>query len=77
MNGSSQEEDAVELPVVRIVRGNPSPAQLVALTAVLSAVGGEPEPEPPRRSLWTNRSRYARPRPSVGPGGWRASALPR
>lgn len=69
--------DPTAPPVIRVVRGNPSPAQLAALTVVLSAAGGSPEPEPPRRSLWTNRARYARPRPAVGPGGWRASALPR
>lgn len=74
---TSQEPEAVEPPVIRVVRGNPTPAQLAALTLVLSAAGGAAGQEPPRRTLWTNRSRYARPRPAVGPGGWRASALPR
>ncbi|MDO5740857.1 MAG: acyl-CoA carboxylase subunit epsilon [Ornithinimicrobium sp.] len=69
----------VPTPVLRVVRGNPSAAQLAALTVVLSAAGGgEVSGDGPRRrTLWTAKSRYARPRPAVGPGGWRASALPR
>jgi hypothetical protein len=65
------------VPVIRVERGNPTPAQLAALTVVLSAASGGSEPSRPRQTLWTARSRFARPRPSVGPGGWRASALPR
>ncbi|QFG70129.1 acyl-CoA carboxylase subunit epsilon [Ornithinimicrobium pratense] len=72
-----QEPDTVHTPVIRVVRGNPTPAQLAAITVALLAAGEAPEPAPPRRTLWTNRARYARPRPAVGPGGWRASALPR
>ncbi|GAA1181905.1 hypothetical protein GCM10009584_25090 [Ornithinimicrobium humiphilum] len=69
---------APELPVIRVERGNPTPAQLAALTVVLAAAsGGEQAPPQQRRTLWTARSRFARPRPAVGPGGWRASALPR
>ena len=67
-------------PVIRVLRGNPTPVQIDALTAVLAGAGGvEQAPDGPgqRRTLWTARSRFARPRPSVGPGGWRASALPR
>lgn len=67
-------------PVLRIVRGNPSPTQVAALTAVLAGVGGgdgggDGSRRP--RTLWTARARFARPRPAVGPDGWRASALPR
>jgi hypothetical protein len=65
------------LPVIRVERGNPTPAQLAALAVVLTAASGGQEQPPPRRTLWTARSRFARPRPAVGPGGWRASALPR
>ncbi|GAA4871298.1 acyl-CoA carboxylase subunit epsilon [Serinicoccus chungangensis] len=67
--------------LVRVVRGAPTPAQLAALTVVLTAAGGaQDEPEdrcPAARTLWTARARFARPRPPVGPDGWRASALPR
>ncbi|MFX0537993.1 acyl-CoA carboxylase subunit epsilon [Ornithinimicrobium sp. Y1847] len=67
-------------PVIRVERGNPTPEQVAALTLVLTAAaqggdGGQAGRAP--RTLWTARSRFARPRPAVGPGGWRASALPR
>lgn len=79
--GPTPQEDAPDdpaaVPVIRVLGGNPTPAQLAALTAVLTAAGGDSGAEPRPRTLWTNRSRYARPRPSVGPDGWRASALPR
>ncbi|WP_238695347.1 acyl-CoA carboxylase epsilon subunit [Ornithinimicrobium flavum] len=68
---------AGDTPVIRVERGNPTPEQLAALTVVLAAATGEGAPAPAPRTLWTARSRFARPRPAVGPGGWRASALPR
>ncbi len=72
-------EDGAPVPVIRVERGNPTPEQLAALTVVLAAAGsrGGAPATPARRTLWTARSRFARPRPTVGPGGWRASALPR
>ena len=71
--------EAAPEQVIRIERGNPTPEQLAALTVVLAAAGGGAgdAEQPGRRTLWTARSRFARPRPAVGPGGWRASALPR
>ncbi|WP_298891083.1 acyl-CoA carboxylase subunit epsilon [uncultured Serinicoccus sp.] len=75
--------EAQQPALVRVVRGAPTPAQLAALTVVLSAAAGgssnDTTPDRPGapRTLWTARARFARPRPSVGPDGWRASALPR
>ncbi|OLT15278.1 hypothetical protein BJF80_10430 [Serinicoccus sp. CUA-874] len=75
--------DAVDAPVLRVVRGSPTPARLAALTAVLVGLSGDGDRSGQRgsgsrpRTLWTARSRFARPRPAVGPGGWRASSLPR
>jgi hypothetical protein len=65
------------VPVIRVLRGAPGPEQLAALAVVLSRAAPTPEPPRGQGTLWTQRSRYARPRPAVGPGGWRASALPR
>lgn len=76
-------EDVAATPLIRVLRGHPTPVQVAALAAVLAACapgdeesgGAEGSRRP--RTLWTARSRFARPRPAVGPGGWRASALPR
>ena len=69
-------QEAPARPVLRIVRGEPTPEELAALTAVLAAASGggeEPEPERPR-SLWADRTSLVR-RPLVpGRGAWRASA---
>jgi len=62
-------------PLLRVVRGNPTPEELAALVAVISTRGSaEPEPAPVR-SLWARPVlRTALPH---GPGAWRASSLPR
>jgi hypothetical protein len=62
-----------------IVRGNPSAEETAALVAVLSArtaSAGATRPRP-LRSEWSSRSRLVRAPLTRGPGGWRASALPR
>jgi hypothetical protein len=65
-------------PVLRLVRGEPTPEELAALVAVLAARGGgEPEPEPEPRSLWQDRAALMRAPLTPGPGSWRASGLPR
>ncbi|WP_018333944.1 acyl-CoA carboxylase epsilon subunit [Actinomycetospora chiangmaiensis] len=73
------EEEAPARPVLRIVRGDPSPEELAALTAVLAAAsgGGGAEPEAGPTSVWTERSALVRRPVHPGPGAWRASALPR
>jgi acyl-CoA carboxylase epsilon subunit len=75
----SDDEPTPGRPVLRIVKGDPTPEEIAALVAVLSAraaaVGGE-EP-PPRRSEWAGHERRMRRPVHPSPGGWRASALPR
>ncbi|MGI5165081.1 acyl-CoA carboxylase subunit epsilon [Spirillospora sp. CA-253888] len=78
---------AEDKPFLRIVRGDPSPEEIAALVAVLTARAqaaaaardaGEARPV----SRWADRSRGlrgavaegVRPR---GPGAWRAGGLPR
>lgn len=62
---------------IKVERGNPSPEQLAALVAVLSAVGGgEAEAPTDRRSAWSDPS-WRLVGPSARRGGWRTSALPR
>ncbi|MEO5654315.1 MAG: acyl-CoA carboxylase epsilon subunit [Marmoricola sp.] len=69
-----------EQPLLRVVKGDPSPAEVAALVAVVSAMaagaaaadaGSEP------RSEWSAHHRKLRGIHRHGPGAWRANALPR
>lgn len=57
--------------------GDATPEQVAALLAVLSGIGGGEEPAPASTSRWASRERLVRREVHPGPGGWRASALPR
>jgi len=67
-------------PVLRVVRGNPTPEEIAALVAALTArvdaarrrapAGGPP-------SAWADRARGLRTTLPRGPDAWRASGLPR
>ena len=75
---TQQDKDATRpvQPLLRVVRGNPTPEELAALIAVVSARGAGTEDAPaPVRSLWA-APQLRRPL-SPGSGAWRASALPR
>lgn len=65
-------------PVLRVVRGEPDPAELAAVVAVLTAraASGAVAPGGPV-SAWTDRGRAVRPVTHPGPGAWRASVHPR
>jgi hypothetical protein len=62
-------------PLLRVVRGDPSPEEIAALVAVLAArSGGGAGEQPAQPSAWSRPS-FAHSRPlSVGPGAWRLSA---
>jgi hypothetical protein len=67
-------------PLLRVVRGDPTPDELAALVAVLAArqrAAAAPEVDTRPRSQWRNRGRNIRPAIGPGPGAWRASGLPR
>ncbi|MFD9894542.1 acyl-CoA carboxylase epsilon subunit [Amycolatopsis sp. NPDC059027] len=68
-----------ERPLLRIVRGNPSDAEVAALTAVVAAVAASPAPPPAARrtSWWADRASALRRPLHPGEGAWRASAFPR
>jgi hypothetical protein len=72
----SDQDVAAERPLLRVVHGTPSPAELAALVAVVTAMaaGGESGAEPPRSS-WSAPHRMMRA--PLTPGGWRASFAPR
>ena len=64
-------------PLLRVVRGDPSPEELAALVAVVAtrATASAAELEPHVRPLWGRP--VLRPVLTPGPGAWRASGLPR
>ena len=66
-------------PVLRVVKGDPTPEELAALIAVVSARAATrpaSETEPDRASDWATYWRTARRPLHPGPGRWRASAHP-
>jgi hypothetical protein len=66
-------------PLLRVVRGNPSDAELAALTAVVAAasVAKTPEKPKPRTSWWGDHASSLRKPLHPGEGAWRASGFPR
>jgi hypothetical protein len=63
-------------PVLRIVRGDPSPEELAALTAVLAAASGAsgaPGEDTGPASAWTERESLVRRPLTPGPNAWRMS----
>jgi hypothetical protein len=72
----------MEEPMIKVVRGNPTPEELAALVAVLRSHGTSREPAATagRTTIWTDRARGPMLRhfvPRPGPLAWRGSALPR
>ncbi len=74
---SSDTPTDLSLPFLRVVRGDASPEEIAALVAVLSSLGGTEAPPARRRPEWNAPHRLVRRPLAHGPGGWRASALPR
>ena len=62
----------------RVVRGEPTDAELAALTVVLAAAaaGGDEAPATPR-DRWSDPAAAMRVPLTVGPGAWRTSHWPR
>ncbi len=72
MGGDGQE------PVVKVVKGDPTPEELAALVAVVTArKAAAPEPDEERASDWASYWRNVRRPLQHGPGRWRASGFPR
>lgn len=62
-------------PVLRVVRGDPTPQELAALIAVVSARNAARRPKvAAQRSEWGHPARAQRTRLRVGPDQWRRSA---
>lgn len=67
-----------ETPILRVVNADATPEEIAALVAVFSALGSATEDVAPRRTPeWSQPARRVRTPLAHGPGGWRASSLPR
>jgi hypothetical protein len=73
-------EPAESGPLVTIVRGEPTDAELAALSVVVDALvrrESKPSaPEGPAGALWAAKRQLMRPQLHPGPGAWRASVRP-
>jgi hypothetical protein len=63
-------------PLLTVVAGSPTADELAVVVAVLSTRGAT-QPEQPKFSLWSRKSRNTRPAQRPGYGAWRASMMPR
>ncbi|HYJ66084.1 MAG TPA: acyl-CoA carboxylase subunit epsilon [Nocardioidaceae bacterium] len=66
-----------EPPLLRVVKGDPTPEELAALVAVIAASRGADAEPPRRRPVWGHPASAMRREHRAGPGAWRASSLPR
>ena len=63
-------------PLLRVLRGDPSPEELGALVAVVASLGDPAAPLPRRTPVWNAPGRLHRRALPHGPGAWRSSGLP-
>ncbi len=75
----SENETESLRPPLFVIKGDATPEEVAALTAVLQGLAATGTGEPPRRprSEWAAPHRRLREPLHPGPGGWRTSALPR
>ena len=64
-------------PLLRVVGGDATPEEIAALVAVVASLGSGDAPAPRRTPEWQSPHRKVRRTLPHGPGGWRASGLPR
>ncbi|TJY72311.1 acyl-CoA carboxylase subunit epsilon [Arthrobacter sp. CAU 1506] len=58
-------------PLLTVAKGNPTPEELAALTAVVAALQSSGQPGTPSRRAGRPRRPLLRPFVSHGPGAWR------
>jgi hypothetical protein len=64
-------------PVLTVINGDATPEEIAALVAVFASLGPGEAPPPRRTPEWQANHRKLRVTHPHGPGGWRASGLPR
>ena len=76
---TGQQVQEPQRPLLRVVRGEPTPEELAALVTVLTAPAAGATGAGPRtaaRSDWHDPARLVRRPMHVGPDGWRSSGRP-
>ena len=71
--------ESLERPLLSVVRGEPTPAELAAVLVVIAGrtrQSGDAADAGQSRSQWSAAIRMMRPQLRHGPGAWRASGLP-
>ena len=63
--------------LLKVVNPDATPEEIAALVAVFSSLGTSTPPRRRPRPEWSAPHRLVRSSPQHGPGGWRASSLPR
>lgn len=67
-----------DVPILKVVNADATPEEIAALVAVFSLLGSATGNNAPRRTPeWSQPARRVRRPVAHGPGGWRASSLPR
>ena len=67
-----------DTPLLRVVNADATAEEIAALVAVFSLLGSATGGAAPRRPPeWSHPARRVRTHVAHGPGGWRASSLPR
>jgi hypothetical protein len=69
--------DEQPAPLLRVVKGDPTPEEVAALVAVIASMSAPEAPAPRPVSSWADPARGVRTTLPHGPGAWRASGLPR
>ena len=69
--------DDSDRPILRVVSSDATPAEVAAIVAVFSALGGGSEDKPKPRSAWAHPRWSHRVTHRAGVDGWRTSGLPR
>lgn len=67
-----------DVPILKVINADATPEEIAALVAVFSLLGSATGNDAPRRTPeWSQPARRVRTPVAHGPGGWRASSLPR
>ena len=75
MSADENVDETPKRPLLRVVKGDPTPEELAALVAVLASRGGAaPAPEP-ARSAWSRPGHNLRRPLAIGPLAWRESGF--